>query len=372
MENISFSLINLINIITLCVTMLFIFQIYFLKNRSKPNTFFSIYLANIFVILIFFLVLDLEYNMVAYSLIPVLLLAVLSIGPMLWIYVKLVTGGKLDKIKRHLYIPISYGLITFILVATDYILSNDVFSKSIRQIIIYIVMSGLTVVFIMQSIYYCYLSLILYKKHLKKIGETFSYTEKFNLSWFKLFIYGYLFFITGLILSHVVDDSISYIMFYITLLTYVIFSGCNALKQNPIFEEIQEDFKLEDYEIDNRIIETNNDYFTELKAKLLMIMDKDKLFLDSSLTIHSLASKLNSNTKYVSQLINNELNKNFVMFVNEYRINEAKELLLSEENDNLTIESIGYEVGFKSKSAFNRVFKQFTSNTPTQFKQDNR
>jgi len=98
-------------------------------------------------------------------------------------------------------------------------------------------------------------------------------------------------------------------------------------------------------------------------------MDEDKLFLDSSLTIHSLANKLNSNNKYVSQLINNDLNKNFVMFVNEYRINEAKKSLLDDSDNKLTIESIGYDSGFKSKTAFNRVFKQFTNQTPTQYKQ---
>lgn len=365
MENTNFSTINLLNIVTLCVTILFIFQIYFLKKKSKSNTFFSMYLFNIVIILVFFLVLDLKFEMTAYTLVPFLLIAVLSIGPMLWIYVKLVIGDELKQLKKHIYIPIGFGLVSLILISIDFLIADVKTSLSIRQIIIYIVLAGLSVVFILQSVYYSYLSLKLYRNHLKHIGETFSYTEKVNLSWFKLLIYGYLFFILGLIVSHIVDDSISYFMFYIILLTYVIYSGYNALRQDPVFDKIKVE-NIQKHKIQGEI---NPEDYKELKIKLLTKMDKEKLFLDSSLTIHSLASELNSNNKYISQLINNELNKNFVMFVNEYRIREAKKLLLDKANNNITIESIGYDAGFKSKSAFNRVFKQFTTQTPTQFKQ---
>jgi len=365
MENLNLSVVNLLNIVTLCVTTLFIFQIYFLKKGNKSNTFFSIYLINIAIILVFFLVLDLDYEMIAYALIPFLLLAVLSIGPMLWIYVKLVTGNELKQLKKHLYLPIGFGLISFALISTDFIISDERTSLYIRLIVLYITITGITAIFILQNGYYSYLSLKLYKNHVKNLGNTFSYTEKVNLNWFKLLIYGYFFLIIGLIVSNIADDSISYFMFYIILLTYVIFSGYNALKQNPIFKDI----KVETYTIDSIPEETNTELFKELKSKLLTTMDEEKLFLDSSITIHSLANKLSSNNKYISQLINNDLNKNFVMFINEYRINEAKKLLINEANKNITIESIGYESGFKSKTAFNRVFKQFTNQTPTQYKQ---
>ena len=365
MENLNFSAVNLLNIVTLCVTALFIFQIYFLKKGKKSNAFFSVYLINIAIILSFFLVLDLDYEMIAYALIPFLLLAVLSIGPMLWIYVKLVTGDELKQLKKHLYLPIIFGLISFILISIDFIVSDEKTSLYIRLIVLYITITGITAVFIIQNGYYSYLSLKLYKNHLKRLGDTFSYTEEVNLNWLKLLIYGYFFLIIGLIISNIIDDSISYFLFYIILLTYVVFSGYNAINQNPIFENTI---------IENNLItsipeDINTELFKKLKNKLLIIMDEEKLFLDSSLTIHSLASKLNSNNKYISQLINNDLNKNFVMFINEYRIIEAKKLLLNDSENKVTIESIGYDSGFKSKTAFNRVFKQFTNQTPTQYKQ---
>jgi len=364
MENVHFSITNLLNIVTLCVTLLFVFQIYFLKKKSKSNTFFSMYLFNIAIILMYFLVLDLKFKMTAYALIPFLLLAALFIGPMLWIYIKLVVGEELKQLKKHLYLPLGFGLISLILISTDFLMADVKTSLVIIQIITYMVLVGLYIVFILQSGYYIFLSLKLYKNHLKNLGDTFSYTEKVNLSWFKLLIYGYLFFILGLIATHMLDDSISNFMFYLILLSYVIYSGYNALNQYPIFEE----FKVENKK--KHIVQESVDteFYKDLKARLLTKMEKEKLFLDSSLTIHSLAHRLNSNNKYVSQLINNDLKKNFVLFVNEYRIQEAKKLLLDKSNNNLTIESIGYDAGFKSKSAFNAVFKKITNQTPSEFR----
>jgi len=316
------------------------------------------------IILVFFLVLDLKFEMTAYALIPFLLLAVLSIGPMLWIYIKIVIGEELKQLKKHLYIPIGFGAISLILISVDFLTADIEISLAIRKIITYLVLAGLTAIFIVQSGYYIFLSLKLYKKHVNNLGETFSYTEKVNLSWFKLLIYGYLFFIIGLIVSHLVDDSISYFMFYLILLTYVIYSGYNALNQDPIFE----DFKVDRTKKHNSIENINTEFYKELKTLLLTKMEEEKLYLDASLTIHSLAYQLNSNNKYISQLINNDFKKNFVLFVNEYRIREAKKLLLDEANNNITIESIGYDVGFKSKSAFNATFKKITNQTPSEFR----
>ncbi|RTZ81689.1 MAG: AraC family transcriptional regulator, partial [SAR324 cluster bacterium] len=71
------------------------------------------------------------------------------------------------------------------------------------------------------------------------------------------------------------------------------------------------------------------------------------------------------NRTYISQTINEKFNKNYSSFINEYRIKEAQKLLLKDTN--LTYEGIGFEVGFKSKSAFNSAFKTYTGVTPSIF-----
>lgn len=103
----------------------------------------------------------------------------------------------------------------------------------------------------------------------------------------------------------------------------------------------------------------------ELSAIVLLSMKKDKLFLDQNLTINSLAKEIGINRTYLSQVINEFFNKNFSSFVNEFRIKEASKKLLHDRN--ITIEAVAFDVGFKSKSAFNNAFKQYTGVTPSFF-----
>ena len=104
-----------------------------------------------------------------------------------------------------------------------------------------------------------------------------------------------------------------------------------------------------------------------LLSKIIESFENDKVYLRDDLTIVKLAEILNSNKSYLSKIINDHYNKNFSTFVNEYRIKEARELLADPSNWNLKIESIGYKVGFKSKSSFNKAFKLYTGITPSYF-----
>lgn len=101
--------------------------------------------------------------------------------------------------------------------------------------------------------------------------------------------------------------------------------------------------------------------------KLLLIMQEEQQFLKPKLSLSELADALDVNPKYLSQIINKELNKNFYDFVNEYRIEMAKQELLSIQNTHLTISAISSKCGFNSKSVFNNVFKRFTGFTPSAY-----
>ena len=67
-------------------------------------------------------------------------------------------------------------------------------------------------------------------------------------------------------------------------------------------------------------------------------------------------------------MINSKFGQNFYDFVNHYRIEEAKSIMVSNTDDKKTILEILYEVGFNSKSAFNNAFKKNTGKTPSEFK----
>lgn len=108
--------------------------------------------------------------------------------------------------------------------------------------------------------------------------------------------------------------------------------------------------------------------FLEIDDKLTSKLLNELVFLDSSINVKDLANEIGTNEKYLSQVINKKYNKNFSNFINDYRINYAKELLLNKEYSNYTIEAIGNLSGFNSKTAFNSTFKKLTGETPTGYK----
>ena len=363
MEKISLSVFNIFNILSLFAAMLFIFLLYISKRKNKTNKYFSFFLVCISTIIIFFLIADLGFKKPAMLLLPFFTVATLSIGPLLWLYVRsVVDNGKL-KIINHLMVPFIFGSLSLVLLLLIYTDFNEGFSDFLGHLLTYLTIGGLTVAFVSQNGCYIVKSFRLYKKHLKKVGDVFSYTETVNLNWLKLVVYGYLGFILCLILSNLFDNIWSDIIFNTILLFYIIYSGVNAINYEPIFnEEMNIGSSLKPV-----VVDVKNEFFVQLKHLLEESMLKEKLYLDEALTIHSLATILKTNSKYLSQLINTEFNKNFVVYVNEFRVEEAKRLLLNKENMYLTIEAIGYESGFKSKSAFNSVFKKNTGQTPSSF-----
>jgi len=106
---------------------------------------------------------------------------------------------------------------------------------------------------------------------------------------------------------------------------------------------------------------------TELYDELIDLFENKKIFTDQDLTLYTLAEELNTNTSYLSRIINDKFNKNFNNFINLYRINEARKLLMNPDNHSYTIASIAKDVGFRSISVFNKAFKENTGLTPSYF-----
>lgn len=102
-----------------------------------------------------------------------------------------------------------------------------------------------------------------------------------------------------------------------------------------------------------------------LSQKLEKLMLEKSLFKNPNLSLNDTAKEIGISTHQLSQFLNNNIGKNFTTFVNEFRINEACEIMLS--NEKLTLESIGYDVGFNSKSTFFAAFKKHTGTTPLNY-----
>jgi len=112
-----------------------------------------------------------------------------------------------------------------------------------------------------------------------------------------------------------------------------------------------------------RVNGDNKDLIVQLEAMMLT----DKAFLNENLNLSEAARLLDTNTTYLSRLINEHYKVNFSAFVNRYRLEEAKKMILDAQFNNLSIEGIAKSSGFRSKSTFNQVFKQSTGLTPSEF-----
>jgi AraC-like DNA-binding protein len=207
------------------------------------------------------------------------------------------------------------------------------------------------------------------QKHKTRIQQTFSYMEKINLQWLQFLIIG---FITVFALNTVFDFMYIWHIYegfggpamgvIATILIYTI--GYKGLRQPEIFTS--------EVEPPKNSSETRNEVSLEqiekLSAQIQKVMQREKPYLDPSLTIRDLANRANIPDYRLSQVINDYFEKNFFEFVNRYRIEEAKQRLQDPNYENFTILAIANDVGFNSKSSFNTAFKRFTQKTPSSYR----
>ncbi|MEO1655797.1 MAG: helix-turn-helix domain-containing protein, partial [Bacteroidota bacterium] len=110
----------------------------------------------------------------------------------------------------------------------------------------------------------------------------------------------------------------------------------------------------------------NQAVLDKFSHQLSQLMESEALYKNPDLKLESLANQLSISRHLLSQILNEELHKNFHQFINDYRIEEACRIL--KENRHYSIEAIGQEVGFHSRSSFFAAFKKKMGMTPSKFR----
>lgn len=98
------------------------------------------------------------------------------------------------------------------------------------------------------------------------------------------------------------------------------------------------------------------------------IMQSEKLYLNGDLKLADVSKRLNLSTHNLSQAINSKKGQKFNDYVNEFRIREAKKLMLSPDNQHLKLLAIALESGFNNKTSFLNAFRKQTGMTPSDFR----
>lgn len=104
--------------------------------------------------------------------------------------------------------------------------------------------------------------------------------------------------------------------------------------------------------------------------RLVAVMEQQQLYLQADHTLKDLAAAAGMNVNEVSEVINAGLGCNFNEFVNRYRVEEMKKRLKDPRYTHLSILAIAFDSGFNSKATFNRIFKQLTGQSPSQYQKD--
>ena len=105
---------------------------------------------------------------------------------------------------------------------------------------------------------------------------------------------------------------------------------------------------------------------------LLHALEVDRAYLDPDLTLTTLAARLRMPVSHLSQIINERLHQSFTDLINHYRVEEAKRRIVDPAWRHYSLLAIAEEVGFRSKSSFNAVFKKHTQVTPSEFREQQR
>lgn len=102
-----------------------------------------------------------------------------------------------------------------------------------------------------------------------------------------------------------------------------------------------------------------------IEDELKSLIEVDQVFLDSALSLRSLAQKLALTPNKLSWLLNEHFGQNFNEYINDFRLHSFKKLSLDPENQHLTLLAIAYDSGFNSKTVFNSFFKKREGVTPS-------
>ncbi|MEQ3696299.1 MAG: helix-turn-helix transcriptional regulator [Pseudomonadales bacterium] len=211
-------------------------------------------------------------------------------------------------------------------------------------------------------------ALRLHARHRRKLMEQYAEIEQRSMDWFKVILilwglawlmYAAKFASTFVGINlHIVGAVLPVVESLILLLfTHL------AIRQTEVQPPAEKVRELQA----ERVSALSSDQMQQIANRLSTSMTSDKLFTDEELSLNRLAKHVEVSENYISETLSQCLNTNFYHFVNSYRVEAAKQMLISSDK---LVSTIAYEVGFKSKSTFNSAFKKLAGTTPTAFKSE--
>jgi len=357
----SLSLLEIISIIT--AFQLLMLGIVLISKRSikkQSNRILSLFMFSNALVLIHFLfsILDI-FNLTTVAIFYYLL------GPLMYLYVRSMC------IKNFIMKP-SYWLhgMIFILMVLYVIVTSIFIDNEGEEKWQYIEHFGSQIILHIQIAAYIIASFLSIYQYRKEIKNHFSSVEQINLSWLLIIVMAFMTMWLTDFVAFIIAFSIggwyevNYYLIVASITINLLFANYlvyKGLHQADVFSGIKAPEKYSGSKI-------TDEEGTKMVDQLRDLMKNKKPYLNPDLSIKDLSEHFNIHPKFLSQVINSQFGQNFYDFVNHYRVQEAKEIMIKNTDEKMTILEILYEVGFNSKSAFNNAFKKNTGMTPSEFK----
>lgn len=336
----------------------------FRKPKHISNTILAIWLLTLAIVLAGGMV---EGGVVQYFK-PGVFPLVFLFGPLLYFYIHTQISDSFGFEPRHLL-----HLLPMLMVVLHRLFShpeNIGFEEAGAQ---NIANSIYQVMMVISLIIYWILGINLLIQHRKNIPDNFSYqSERLTLNWTWIIVFlNILIFIVSFLTPFIrVDyewartEDIFYFNFVLFSFLLLIFGLMQPVIYTSDVHFVEEGKGTKKYQRSG--LETKDK--KEIAALIVGYFNTQKSWLNPEFDLQKMAADLNLSRQNISQVINEELNKNFYRLVNEYRVNEVKQKMSDPGFSHLSLLGIGLESGFNSKASFNRVFKEIAGQTPSQYK----
>ncbi len=284
--------------------------------------------------------------------------------PLLYLYVLAITGT--FNLKRHFYFLLP-GIAEFAIFTALSIMHQHIDTSWFKQFFNYYELCSI-VFYIIMAIFIIVRVWTLQRN----INNIHSTSVDSNLKWVMvicIFLVVYLLFFLAQVEQ---KSSFMAIVLNVSNVIFIYFLGVLGLRQKyvgvqQLRDNLPENIEIAEIESIKPLIdgETNVKEFERLE----FILSSEQLYLNPELDLFTLSQKTKIAPRKLSELIKHHSQKNFKKYINNWRINYAKDLLSSSNSDLYTIEAIAYESGFQSKSTFYVAFNDEFDQTPSDFRQ---
>jgi AraC-like DNA-binding protein len=153
---------------------------------------------------------------------------------------------------------------------------------------------------------------------------------------------------------------------WIFVFVFLYFFSFKAYRNPNLFENVpqgnQREFSIREQKKEKHPCKEEN------RSKIISEMEKHQFFLNEELTLHSFAREIDMSSRLISSCINNSMGYNFNEWVNGYRVERALEIIKSDSENKLSIEGIGSDSGFKSRSAMYTAFNKKLGHSPGHYR----